>query len=342
MSGLLKKPTLLQASLDAGRAIAAFAPSDRHPQPAVKHETPQSATRQLNLSDIIPNGVGVHANAVALPVTPVQSIVGTNQLQPAPLNSLYTPTAARQPDINGGIDSARSGDNAVGQLQAALGQIATSAPRASGTALPEVCAEVHDLRQSFGSLLQRMTTLQANLHGMEQLPESRTLTQLEPKHAQHGHAAGPMDTHQAVQTTYTPKELKAATGHLVNQVPMSQEQHSMHSVRQAAEQTGKKPPAVKHLWGAVVRQQPESILQALPEVDDKNAGVTTQAASLDGAPNEAPMFTNDVPMAKPLGTEGNPEPQPIVVQVLLPELKPLSSSALSFQLCSGLLSHVRA
>ena len=185
----------------------------------------------------------MHANTVGLAVSPLLGVEGTSQAQPALLNSIHAAKAAKQPDAVDGLNNAGADDNAVGQLQAALGQIATNAPRVlPGTALPEACSEVQYLRQSYGSLLQRMTTLEANLHGMEQQlpppPDSSNLNQSESQHAQRGRAATPTDAHDFVATA-NQRDLKAAAEHLPTQMPdVSQQQHGMHSVHSMH------PPAV--------------------------------------------------------------------------------------------------
>ena len=228
---------ILQASLDAGRAIAALSPPDKPQQPAVQYETPKPEARQHSLSSLVLNGANMHANA--LPVSPLQGTVGTSRAQPALLNSIRAAKAAKQPDAGKDL-SARADDNAVGQLQAALGQVATDNPRAvPGMALPEACSEVQYLRQSYGSQLQRMTRLKADLRGMEQQlppPDSSVLNQSESQHAQRGRAGSPTDAHDFVATE-NQGELKAAAEHLSIQTP-GQHQHGMPCVHSM------QPPAV--------------------------------------------------------------------------------------------------
>lgn len=274
----------MQASLDTGRTIAALSSPDTSPQPAVQYETPKHGTRQRNLSDITPHDANMPANAAALPATPYLCAIDTDRPQPLPLKHIDTATAVQQPDAASTLDNARAGDSAVGQLQAALGQLAADAPRAvPALALPEVGIEVHHLRQSYGSLLQRMTTLEANLHGRDQqqqqqkLPQGSISHQLESQHAQHG----PLDAHEYIQASDNHEQLKAAAQHPFIQTPLASQQqeswHSMHSVRPGAEQAGRNPFAIKHLWGAVVRQQQEPTAPAFEgklaaSVEGRNPG----------------------------------------------------------------------
>ena len=226
---LLDYSPVLQASLDAGRAIAALSPPDKPQQSPVKYDTPKPNTRQHSLSSLIPN---MHANPVAVPASTLQGAGDINQSQPPPQNSIHATTASEQPAAANDLNSVMADDNAIGQLQAALGQSATNAPRAfPGTALPEVCSEVQYLRQSYGSLLQRMTTLEANLHGMEQQQPSPLdnsfLNQIESQHAQHDHAASPINALDFVATE-NQGELKTAAERLPTQMPnASLQQHSM-------------------------------------------------------------------------------------------------------------------
>lgn len=314
-------PTLLQASLEAGRAIAALSEgtSDRHPAPAVKYETP---TRQLIPSAVTPDGVDAPAHAEAFPEEPFQCAAGTSQSQPASTNSVHTPKAGRQLDPVLGINKAGLADETVGQLQATLGQPVME-PRASGTSAPGMFIDVQGLRQGLGSVLQQMTHLAANLHGLEQqlqqqqqhLPESRNLNPAEPHQAQHGNAAGAVNASESVQTTGDQDKLVAAE-QLVTHVPTSLQQHSMHSMRQEAEQACKKPPTVQPLSGAVVRQHHESTLQA----DGQHAGMIMQAVMCDGAANavSTPFGIEHVPGNKPIGLdeeENRQERRPIAPQV---------------------------
>ena len=211
--------------------LAALSSPGKPQQPAVQYETPPD-TRQHRLSSLIPHGANQHANAVALPASTFQGGGKSNQSQPLPLNGIHAATASEQPIAVNGLNSARADDNAVGQLQAALGQLATNA--FPGMALPEVCSEVQYLQQSYGSLLQRMTTLEASLHGMEQQqpspPNSSMLNQFESQHAQHGRAASPFDACELV-TTENQGELKTAAERLHFQVPNATlEQHNRHNV----------------------------------------------------------------------------------------------------------------
>ena len=186
-----------------------------------------------------PNDPNIAANPLALPASLLQGVVDTNQSAPPPLNSIYAAKAFKQTDAANGLNSTRADDSAVGQLQAALEQVATNAPRAfPGMALPEVCSEVQCLQQSYGSLLQRMTTLEANLHGVKQqqgLPsDSRVLNPFESQHAQRVCAASPIGAPNFVATK-DQKELKATAEHLPTQTPnASQQQHSVHSMRPPA------------------------------------------------------------------------------------------------------------
>lgn len=232
--------------------LAALSSPGKPQQPAVQYETPPD-TRQHRLSSLIPHGANQHANAVALPASTFQGGGKSNQSQPLPLNGIHAATASEQPIAVNGLNSARADDNAVGQLQAALGQLATNA--FPGMALPEVCSEVQYLRQSYVLLLQRMTTLEASLHGMERqqqlLPDSTALNQLESQHAQHDRAATPVDAHDIVACE-NQGELKAAVEHLPAHTPnASQQQHSMHSVHSM------RPPAKKARAKGQASRMPE-------------------------------------------------------------------------------------
>lgn len=251
------------------------------------YETPKHDIRQLNLSDTVPNqGANMPADAAALPASPHLSAINTDWPQPASLKSDHTATAVKPPDAATDLNSARAGEGGVGQLQAALGQLAADAPRAvPAPALPEVSRVVHSLRQSYGSLLQRMTTLEANLHGMDlqqqqEQPEGSILHQFEPQHAQRSHAAGPFDAPGCTPAIDNHEQLEAAPQHLpFSQTPPASQQqeswHSMRSVRPGAEQAGKSASAVKHLWGAVVGQQQEPTWHAAPAFDGKLAASLT-------------------------------------------------------------------
>lgn len=279
--GFQDSPPVLQASLDTGRAIAALSSPDTSPQLTVQFETPKRDIRQRNLSDTTPHGANMPADATAgLAATPYLGAIDTDRPQPSSLKSDDTATAVKQPDAATALIGTRAGDSTVGQLQAALGQLATNAPMAvSAPALPAVGCEVHSLRQSYGSLLPPMTILEANLHGMDQqqqqqLPEDSISHQFEPQHAQHDHAAGPLDAHDFTPTTDNPEQLEAAAQHPFQMLPVSQRQeswHSMHSVRPGAAQAGRNPSAIKHLWGAVPRQQQESTWQAALTLEGKRA-----------------------------------------------------------------------
>ena len=198
----------------------------------------------------------MHLNTVALPASPLQGFSNNNQSQPPVLNSTDAATVSRQPEAANGFNSECADGNVMGQLQAAFGQLATDAPRAfPGTALPEVCSEVQYLRQSYVLLLQRMTTLEASLHGMERqqqlLPDSTALNQLESQHAQHDRAATPVDAHDIVACE-NQGELKAAVEHLPAHTPnASQQQHSMHSVHSM------RPPAKKARAKGQASRMPE-------------------------------------------------------------------------------------
>ncbi|KAL3145359.1 hypothetical protein ABBQ38_001613 [Trebouxia sp. C0009 RCD-2024] len=310
---------LVQASLEAGRAIAALSPSDGHPQPAVMYETP---TRQLVSHAVTPHGADTVAQATALPPESVPA--GTSQPQPASRNINHMPKAARQLGRVFGVNKAGLSGDTVGQLQGALGQPAMG-PRASVTAPPGVLNDVQDLRQGLASLLQQMTQLAANLYQVEQQQpqqqqqeqpsfEKRSLNQLEPQQVQHGITAA----HELVQTTHQQKTLLAAAEQLATQVPTSHAQQSMHSMQQEAVQTCEKPPSDELLSAVVIRQQQESSLQAVPSADAQHAGATIQAVACDTATNEAvvPSGTEYVLGDKLAGGEEAETSQPVVPQAL--------------------------
>ena len=229
-----------------------MSPPDDSQQTAMRHETPKPDPRQHNLSTLVPSDARMCSNTRALPASPLQGVGDSSQSQPPVVNSTDAATVVRQPDAVNGLNSARADGNVMGQLQAAFGQLATNAPKAfSGTALPEVCSEVQYLRQSYVLLLQRMTTLEASLHGMERQqqlpPDSTALNQPGSQHAQRDRAATPVDAHDIVACK-DQGELKAAVEHLPN---ASQQQHSMHSVHSM------RPPAKKARAKGQASRMPE-------------------------------------------------------------------------------------
>ncbi|KAL3144966.1 hypothetical protein ABBQ32_003470 [Trebouxia sp. C0010 RCD-2024] len=304
---------LVQASLEAGKAIATLSPSDGHPQPAVMYATP---SRQLMSHAVTPPGADTQATA--MPQEPIPA--GTCHLQPASKSSNHMPKAARQLGRVFGVNKSGFGSDTTGQLQAALGQPVTG-PRAPGTAPPGVFEDARDLRQGLACLLQQMTQLAANLHEMEQQQpqkqpsfENRSLNQLEPQQAQHG----AIDAHELMRTSHHQDTLLAAAEHLVSQIPTSHKHQSMHSMRREAVQTCKNPPGDELLSAAVVRQQQEASLQAVPPAGDQHAGETMQVEAHDTATNEAavPSGTEHVPGDKLAGREKAGTIQPVAPQAL--------------------------
>lgn len=239
------------------------------------------ALGQLTPYGFQPNGdsavEGPDWSPVTAPVGSGQGPVGTSHMRPPLLQRI--PQADSQP-VNGISPplTAPSAGHAVEQLQTALRQ-AQSAPRASGNALTEISSEVHDLRQSMGLMMQRMTTLQANLQSVEQQqPESRNSNQTGAQHAQHAqrshdHAQGRVDaTGKGILDQAAGIALEQLAAQTVHKQAERQQQHSMHSaqsVQQEAELL--RNMAVKYLRGAVARQQQQTPMKATTAVNGEHA-----------------------------------------------------------------------
>ena len=215
----------LQANLDTGRKISALIAPDSQPQPAVKPEPPLALmSRQLTHSGLVNNGVATAAAAARQLAS----------LAPGQLDNTVTAPV-------GSV-------LAAGQLQAALRQT-QDAPSAAANPLEGVSAEVHGLSEDIRAMLQRMTALQATLHGMqqhEQLPESRVPNQPGPQ--QHAH-----------QTVQQPAKsfLQASNKRLAVQTPPGQQLHSVDSMRRDAKSAAKKP--VQYLRGATLPQAAQAV-----------------------------------------------------------------------------------
>ncbi|KAL0024778.1 hypothetical protein WJX79_006125 [Trebouxia sp. C0005] len=132
----------------------------------LKHEASDMLTHRGPGSATCYRGVNYSARAVALtvPHDSAKSNVGTSQPKIQNQDGPGNPAAAGRLDnalsVNSGAPVGPAGDG----------------PGLSGTALESVCAEVHDLRQSLGSMLQRMSALEFNLQDIKQTGDQPQLT----------------------------------------------------------------------------------------------------------------------------------------------------------------------
>ena len=124
----------------------------------LKHEASDMLTHSGPGSAPCFRGINQSTRAVALtvPHDSAKSNVGTSQPEIQNQNGPGNPAGA------GRLDNALSINSG-----AAVGP-AGDGPGLSGTALESVHAEVHDLRQSLGTMLQRMSTLELKLQDIKQ------------------------------------------------------------------------------------------------------------------------------------------------------------------------------
>ena len=130
----------------------------------------------------------------------------------APHDSAKSNVGTSQPDIhnqNGSGNPAAAGllDNALSINSGAAVGPAGDGPGLSGTALESVHAEVHDLRQSLGTMLQRMSALEFKLQDIKQAgpdDDQLQLTKVQDSfHSQHTDS-DPQHAQQAINTAGMP------------------------------------------------------------------------------------------------------------------------------------------
>ena len=192
---LMTACSTLQASLDAGTALAALSAPDPQSELALKHDAMSCTTaKQLVPADVTDTGLGSVEPAAQMELLACldlrQSDLANSHPQPLlPKRSGMPEGATKAEDsVKTSLGISSAGD-ASEQLQAALKQ-AQNAPQPPGNALTDVSTQVHDLGQSFRSMLQRMNTLEATLDGMrqqQQQPENRLAKQIVAQQAQRGH-----------------------------------------------------------------------------------------------------------------------------------------------------------
>lgn len=129
----------------------------------------------------------------------------------APHDSAKSNVGTSQPDIhnqNGSGNPAAAGllDNALSINSGAAVGPAGDGPGLSGSALESVHAEVHDLRQSLGTMLQRMSALEFKLQDIKQTGpgDQLQLTKVQDNfHPQHTDS-DPQHAQQAINTAGMP------------------------------------------------------------------------------------------------------------------------------------------
>ena len=348
---------ILQASPDAGTALAALSIPDQQSKPALKHEARSCATASQLLPPGKPNpGFGNGPSVTISDFTALlksdQNAQANSNLQPLLLNKFDMPHIAKQAvgSVKTSLGTSSAGDTAE-QLQAALRQ-AQNAPQPSGNALTDVSTQVHDLGQSFRSMLQRMTALEATVDSMrqqqqqQQQPESRRPNQAvaqhvqqgrlesqqaqqgqgRPQHAQHSQgrsqhvqhathvqAAGLANVNKVVEMPQV-RPIQTAAEHPHIQTLAGQRQHSMHSMQLEPSQAVKTP--VKFLRGAIRRLDQEATQQAAPAVNGDRADEAMLAAcptDISGQPQTPPVQLPQADSPRPADRQEQQSLEPQVV-----------------------------
>ena len=264
----------------------------------LKHEASDMLTHRGPGSATCYRGVNYSARAVALtvPHDSAKSNVGTSQPKIQNQDGPGNPAAAGRLDnalsVNSGAPVGPAGDG----------------PGLSGTALESVCAEVHDLRQSLGSMLQRMSALEFNLQDIKQTGDQPQLTKDQDccrLFFQHTDS-NPQHTQQAVNTAGMPPPANLARH------PASRPGVHPSGLRDHQEAGGTQHSMQSMQNDVLAKPNPRQKLKAKPKAV---AAVQSDVEPLDSGPGEAsdehtqPVpSTDQVQQVECLPAASKPEP----------------------------------
>ncbi len=275
----------------------------------LKHEASDMLTHSGPGSAPCFRGINHSTRAVAMtvPHDSAKSNVGTSQPESQNQNGPGNPAAA------GRLDNALSINSG-----AAVGP-AGDGPGLSGTVLESVHAEVHDLRQSLGTMLQRMCALEFNLQDIKQTGPGDQLQLTKDQDNFHPFfphtGSNPQHAQRAINTASMPTSAKLPShpGSRPGVHPSGSKDHqeaggNQHSMQSMLDDLVAKPNPRKK-----VKAKPEAVAAVQPDVEP-----------LDSAPREATdEHTQPVPGADQvqevecLAAASTPEPAAGLSQVRL-------------------------